>query len=208
MDIKPALKRFSLLLIVLIGSFSLLFGQEFYESKQFGIKISTPKGWILATDEDLENNLKKIDFNGEQLKKVLESKKGVMTLCSYYKYKTDSVAGLIPTVKITIRNNPTTDFSDFKEMMTNSVDRMKTVFQHFEMIDSFKEIKLSAFNSLFCSFRYSVSLANGDTMKVRSKYYMIPKDKYFISISLMDNETNEDCSNVFDPMINSLALTK
>ncbi|MDB5248070.1 MAG: hypothetical protein JWQ40_2464 [Segetibacter sp.] len=200
--------RISLLLIVLSFSFTLVFGQESYENKHFGIKISKPKDWVLATNDDLDNSLKKIEFSNEQLIKVLNSNKGVVTLVSYYKYKTDSVSGLIPTVKITIRNNPTSNYSDFKQVMIESTNRVKTVVRNFEFIDNFKEVKVSEYAALFYSCRYSFSLASGDTMKVRSRYYMIPKDKYFISISLMDNETNENSSQLYNQLMNSLELTK
>ena len=88
--------------------------QDVFESKQFRIKMSKPENWIAATNTELENNLNKIKFTDEDLQKVLNSNKGILTLSTYYKYKIGSVAGLIPTIKVTIRENPTTNMSDFK----------------------------------------------------------------------------------------------
>jgi hypothetical protein len=152
--------------------------------------------------------LDKIKFNDEELQKILSSNKGVITLCTYYKYNIDSVAGLIPTVKVTIRSNPTSNMTDFKKVMTESTNRVKTVVKNFEFIDSLKEVNISNYPSLTYNCRYSLTLANGDNMKIRNRYYMIPKGIYFISISLMDNETNENCSQVFEQLIANLQLTK
>ncbi len=113
---------------------------------------------MLATDELLESNLKKFKFNDEQLIKILNSNKGLLTLCTYYKYKISTVSGVIPTVKITVRNNPTTTLSNFKQLMIASTNRVKTVVQNFEFIDCFKDVKIDSYASLYYSCRYTFSL--------------------------------------------------
>ena len=202
------LKFLCLLLSALFILHSKTHAQDLFESKQFGIKMSKPQNWIGATNTDLQNNLDKVKFTDDELQKILNSNKGILTLSTYYKYKIDSVAGLIPTIKVTIRANPTTTMADFKQVMEASTDRVKTVVKNFEFIENFKEVNVSGFPSLYYNCRYSLTLANGDNMKVRNRYYMIPKGAYFISISLMDNETKEDCTQVLDKFIKSLQLTK
>ncbi len=205
---RVTMKFLCLLLSALFILLCRIDAQDLFESKQFGIKMSKPENWIAATNTDLQNNLNKIKFTDEELQKVLNSNKGILTLSTYYKYKMESVAGLIPTIKVTIRENPTANMSDFKQVMIASTDRVKTVVKNFEFVENFKEVNISSFPSLYYNCRYSLTLANGDNMKVRTRYYMILKGKYFISISLMDNETNEDCSNVLDKFMKSLQLTK
>lgn len=200
--------RIIYLILILTFIYTVSDGQDLYENSQIGIKIEKPRNWILATDELLESNLKKFEFNDEQLIKILNSNKGVLTLCTYYKYKTGTVSGLIPTVKITVRNNPTTTFSDFKQMLIASTERVKTVVQNFEFIDSYKDVKISSYPSLFYSCRYSFGLVSGEIMKVRNRYFMIPKGKYFISINFIDNETNEDNTEIYNHLIQSLQLIK
>lgn len=208
MNFKILKFRIPLLFLLLSFSISFAFGQEVYESKQFGIKILKPKNWILATNEVVENSIKNFDFNDEQLVKIINSNKGVVSLCTYHKYRIDSVFGFIPTVKVMIRNNPTSNDQEFKKAMIESTDRIKTVVQNFTFINNFKELKIDNYNSLFYSCRYSLTSATGEIMNIRTRYYMIPKGSYFISISLMDNETNEDNSRVFDEIIKSIQLTK
>ena len=202
------LKFLCVLLSALLIVHSKTHAQDLFESKQFGIKMSKPQNWIGATKTDLQNNLDKVKFTDEELQKVLNSNKGILTLSTYYKYKIDSVAGLIPTIKVTIRANPTTTMADFEQVMEASTDRVKTIVKNFEFIENFKEVNVSGFTSLYYNCRYSLTPANGENMKVRNRYYMIPKGAYFISISLMDNETKEDCTQVLDKFIKSLQLTK
>lgn len=195
---------------VLVASLFILtvsYGQDSYGNKQGGIKIIKPQTWILATNADLQSSLDKMKLNDEELQKILSSNKEVITLCTYYKYNIDSVSGLIPTVKVTIRSNPASNMTDFKQVMTESINRVKTVVKNFEFIDSLKEVNISSYPGLTYNCRYSLTLANGESMKVRNRYYMIPKGIYFISISLMDNETNENCSQVFDQLVANLQLT-
>ncbi len=184
------------------------FSQDVYENKQVGIKAVKPQHWILATNGDVQNSLDKLKFTEEALQKIINSNNGTLTLCTLAKYHIDSVSGLIPTIKVIIRENPAADMGEFKEMMTESTNRAKTVVKNFEFIDDFKEITISGIPSLFYSCRYSLTLADGEQMNIRARYYMIPKNGHFISISLMDNEDNENCSLVFDQFISALELTK
>ncbi len=206
---KPLLeKSFSFLIPALFILSNNTHSQDVYENKQFGIKIMKPESWIVATNTDLQNNLNKIKFNDQELEKILESYDGILQLSAFFKYNKDSVAGLIPTIKVTIRDNPTTNMSDFKEEIIESTNQIKTVLKNFEFIETLKEVTISEAPSLYQSFRYSLILANGDNIKVRARHYMIPKRLYFISISLMDNETNEDCSQVIEKFIGNIKLTK
>lgn len=182
--------------------------QDAFKSKQFGINIFKPQNWIGATNIDVLSNLDKIKFTDEELQKILNSNKGALTLSTFYKYNIDSMVGLIPTIKVTVRANSSTNITEFKEVMIATTERVKTVVKNFEFIENFKEVNVSGFPSLYYNCRYSLTLANGDNMKVRNRYYMIPKGRYFISISLMDNETKEDCSQVFTKFINNIQLIK
>lgn len=203
--------RFLFLLGLLFGLFVLnsrTYAQEVIENKKIGIKISKPLGWNTATNADLQNNLDRISFNEEELQKVINSNKGVLTLVSYFKYNLDSVIGLIPTIKVTIRINPTSSMEEFKQVMVASTDRMKKVLKNFEFIENFIEVSVSGFQALYYNSRYSLLLADGDIINVRNRYYMIPKGDFFITVSLMDNETNEDCTKVMNTFMKDLQLTK
>ena len=196
------------LLLILVLSLKSAISQDVYENKQFGIKITKPTGWIVATNQVLQSNLDKMEFTDEQMIKLLNSSKGVVDLYTCYKYPIDKVSGLIPTAKFTIRANPTTNYTQFKKIIIANMDRVKTVVKDFELIESYKDTTISKSPTLYYSSRYSINLAGGGDMKVRNRYYVIPKGKYYISISLMDNEKNEDCSAVYKQLISSLQLTK
>lgn len=52
-----------------------------------------------------------------------------------------------------------------------------------------------------------VSSVDSKRFFVRAKSYNVSRGKYFVSITLMDNETNEDCSKTFDEVIKSVSIT-
>ncbi len=198
--------RILLFLISLICTTFNLSGQTYYENSQFGIKIQEPTNWVLASNEDQIKNITKFKLTEEQLLKLIKDNKGIISLRTYYKYNIDSVSGLIPTIKINVRTNPTGNFTEFKKIMITSTDNIKTFVDDFKFIDNFTDIKLSEKDCLYYSCSYSLKRKDADKINVRMKNYMIPKGQYFISISLMDNQTDDDCSKLYDELISSLQL--
>ena len=198
--------RILTLFISLVCTTINLLGQSYYENNQFGIKIQEPANWILASNTDLNKSINKLKLTEEQILKLINENRGIISVCTYYKYNMDSVSGLIPTIKITVRTNPTEDFNEFKKIMITSTDNLKTIVDDFKFIDNFTNIVLSGKECLYYSCSYSLKRKDADKINVRTKYYMIPKGKYFVSISLMDNQTTDDCSKLFDEVIKSLQL--
>ena len=184
---------------------NVLSAQNVYQNKEFGIRMQKPLHWIVATNDDYAKAMKNIDFTNEQLASIVKSNKGILTLATFYKYKLDSVAGLIPTIKVTVRSNPTDNFADFKSVMIASTDQLKTILDSFRVIDDYKEIQLSHQQSLSFSCRYLLKIPGAKPIAVRTRFYNIPKGKYFVSLSFMDDET-DDCSALFDQVINTLQL--
>ena len=199
--------RILTLLTIFFFSVLTVHSQEFYENEQFGVKVLKPAGWILATEQEVENSLKKVKFTDDQIAHIVNSKKGIVSLCTFYKYRIDSAAGLIPTVKITVRSKPECTFGEFKEIMIASAERLKATLANFQFIEQVQQVSVGGSPSVYYSSTYSLALNDERKMKVRTRSYMIPREKYFISITLMDNESREDNSKIYDELIKSFQFT-
>jgi hypothetical protein len=160
-----------------------------------------PKNWkVVGTEESMEN-LKKIKFTDEQLESIAKSKNGIISQTTYYKYDTDKVQGFIPTVKIIVRLNPSESFDEFQSIIIATTEKLKSVLSGFEIIEPVENLKISNQNSIYYSCKYSITPVSSDEFKLRTRSYNIPRGRYFLSITLMDNESNEDCSSEFMEII-------
>jgi hypothetical protein len=194
-------------IVVILFSSNLLSGQIVYQNDLVKLKMQTPANWKYAGTEESKKNLKEIKFTEEQLKRIENSNKGLISQISYYKYNIDSVKGFIPTVKITVRLNPANNFDEFKSMMVASANRVKSTLTSFEYLDNFTTVKLSNHNSIYYSCRYSITPVSSDKFIVRAKSYNIPRGRYFVSITFMDTESSEDCSNLFNELLKTISIT-
>ena len=168
--------------------------------------MQSPGNWKFAGTEESKKNLKEIKFTEEQIKRISNSTKGVISQISYYKYDIDSVIGFIPTIKITVRLNPAKNFDEFKNMMIASANRLKSTLNCIEYLDEVATVNLSDHNSIYYSCHYSITPASSDKFIVRAKCYNIPRGRYFVSITFMDNESTEDCSDLFTELLKTIII--
>ncbi len=195
---------FFIVLTLLLADSSI--GQTIYQNDLVGLKLQPPKNWKYIGTEESKKNLKEIKFTEEQLKDISKSNNGIISQISYIKYEMGSVVGFIPTIKITVRLNPATNFDEFKNMMIASADDLKSTLNSFQYLDSVTEVKLSDHNSTYYSFLFSITPVSSDKFIVRAKSYDIPRGKYFVSITFMDNESTEDCSKLFDEVLKTISI--
>ncbi len=204
-----AFKKLQLLLLFLAILFcngQRLSGQTFFENKQFGIKFLRPENWILNGEDAIKNSIDNIKLTEAQIMAIVNSRKGIISLCALSKYDPANTPGIIPTIKITIRKNPAADFEEFRKIMIASTERLKTIFDDFELTEKHKKIQASKKDCLYYSCRYSFKGSDSGKTTIRTKCYDIPSHDYYISITLMDSPPAEDCTQIFDQLIKSLLL--
>jgi len=199
--------KYYLFTVLTILSTNVSLAQTDYQNDLVKLKMQSPTNWKYAGTDESKKNLKEIKFTDEQLKVISSSNNGIISQISYYKYNQDSVTGFIPTVKITVRLNPAKTFDEFKTIMINSANRLKLTLSDFEYLDQVKTVKLSDHNSIYYSCRYSITPASSEKFNVRTISYNIPRGRYFVSITFMDNDSTEDCSNLFNGIIKTIKIT-
>jgi hypothetical protein len=180
--------------------------QSIFRSNEYGFEMQSPNNWKQANNSMLRDNLEKFEVNEENLQKILRTNRGSILLSSFYKYDPKTHSGLIPTIQINVRLKPDVDFEQFKMLMIQSAKGFSTVFSDFTYITAPSEIEISGVKSIYFVGKFTMKTQNGQEMKVRSRTYAIPNKNYFYQLNFTDGQTEEDCNEEFDALIQTIKV--
>jgi hypothetical protein len=194
--------------LILLFSFSTLRAQTQYQNNLVNLKLQPPTGWHLSGTEESKKNIKELKLTDEQLKDMSRSMNGVISQIGYSKYNLDSVSGVIPTIKITVRLNPAKNFDEFQEFTNAVVDKNSSVTNKFELIEKICTKVISDHKAIYYACRYSLTTNSSDEeFIIRVKMYSIPRGRYLINLAFIDNEITEDCSALYAEVLKSVVIT-
>lgn len=166
--------------------------------------MAKPNNWIEADKMELLNNLENFEFSEEELVKIINSGKGSILLAAFYKYNPDTHAGLIPTIQVNVRVNPTRNFNEFRGLITRSANGFEQYFNDFLFDVEPENIEVAGVESIYFVGKYTMQTQFGGVMKVRSRVYAIPYGSYFFQINFTDGQNKEDNSELFERLIQSV----
>ena len=179
-----------------------------YENKEYGFAMDEPEGWLWANNDDLKQNLGKLDLDNAKLLKIIQDHKGSLLLMSYYKYDPMTKAGLIPAVQVNVREMRNKDLSIFKSYIVKSANSFKDLYTDYEFIDEPKEVRVNRIKSIYFSGKFTMKTQMGEIYRVRSRTYVIPHGDFYFQIVLTDGVVTEDCSKLFEELIDSIKIKK
>ncbi|MCW4468789.1 hypothetical protein OGH69_07440 [Flavobacterium sp. MFBS3-15] len=182
--------------------------QQRYENKDYGFAMDEPDGWLWANNDDLKQNLGKLDLDNAKLLKIIQDHKGSLLLMSFYKYDPMTKAGLIPAVQVNVREMRNKDFSVFKSYIVKSANHFKDLYPDYEFIDEPQEVKVNRIKSIYFSGKFTMKTQMGETFRVRSRTYVIPHGDFYFQIVMTDGVFTEDCSKLFEELIESIKIKK
>ena len=165
-----------------------------------------PENWIVTNREELKKNLERLEVSDKTMAEMWRTAKGSILLTAYYKYDLKKKAGLIPKIQIDVRPNPTENFQHFKSSITKSVTSFGNYFENYEFIQEPKEIVISGINSVFSISKFTIKSTDGQEMKVRARMYAIPYKSYFFQVNLVDGQSEEDNSKLFDELVKTIKI--
>ncbi|AWH85657.1 hypothetical protein HYN59_11305 [Flavobacterium album] len=179
-----------------------------YENKAYGFSMDEPAGWIWANNDDLKQNLNKLDLDNAKLLKIISDHKGSLLLMSFYKYDPMTHGGLIPAIQVNVREKKNKDFEVFKSYVIKSANSFKDLHSGYEYIDEPQEIKINKVKSLYFSGKFSMKTQAGVEYKVRSRTYVIPHNEFYFQLTFTDGFGEEDNSKEFEALIKSIKIEK
>lgn len=180
--------------------------QKRFESKGFNFSMLEPQGWIWANNDDLKQNLDKLDIAKDDLAKIMKDHKGSLLLQSFFKYDPQTYPGLIPAIQINVREKNNPDFALFKQSIINSARNLQKVYKDYNFIQDVTELKIGGVKSLYFISKFTMKTDSGQEFRVRSRIYVIPMNDYYFQINMTDGLLSDDCSKEFDALIRSVRV--
>lgn len=194
------------LLLLLLGSTVLAYGQEAFVIKQYGFSMKTPKDWIATDKAELSDNLKKFDLTDEALKKLLKENNGSIVLAAFYKYAVTAKVGLIPTIQVRARSKGPVEYQEFKRAIVKSMETSKQILDEYEFAEEPSEIEISGVKSVLIVGKFKMKGKKGQILNVRSRMYAIPLKNYFFQVNFTDGFAGDDCSDEFDELVKTIKI--
>lgn len=195
-------------LLLFLFCVSLFAQTKRYENTEYGFSMDEPDNWIWANNEDLKQNLGKLDLDNAKLLKIIQDHKGSLLLLSSYKYDPMAKAGLIPAIQVNVREKRNKDFEVFKSYIVKSAQNLKSLYSDYEFIDEPQDVKVNRVKSIYFSGKFSMKTQMGETYRVRSRTYVIPHGDFYFQIVMTDGVVTEDCSKLFEELIESIKIKK
>lgn len=202
------MKGFLFGLILIIGISIDASAQKAFKDDVYGFSMLEPKDWLVADNNLRLANLNKVELSNETRTKLINESKGQLLLTSYYKYDQKKHAGLIPTIQVNVRNNPTKTFEQFSAAMMQSANGFKNYFADFKFLKEPEVIEINGVKVVYFTGTYTLGTAASGPMKVRSRTYTIPNGAYFFQLNFTDEQGKEDDTQLFDALVKSIKIGK
>lgn len=196
-------------LLIFVAFFSTnTFAQKVFKDEAYGFSMDKPENWLIADNQFRLANLEKLKIDEIAKSEAIKSNKGSLLLTSFYKYDAKKYAGLIPTIQVNVRTNPTKTFEQFSSAMMQSANGFKNYFPDFKLIKEPSVIEINGTKAVYFIGTYTLSSNSGMVMKVRSRTYAIPNGAYFFQLNFTDEQGKEDDTQLFDELVKSIKIGK
>jgi len=154
------MKKILLTFFTLICTFT--YAQKKYANEKLGFTIIQPEDWITVDTETSIKNVKNlISFDSETIENLIKSHNGSIEIINLVKYPIKSRSGIIPSIKINLRNNSYKNLDDFKLGITKSFNGLMEVFPDFKFEITPKTIEINGKKTILAKGTYTLELPSG-----------------------------------------------
>lgn len=193
--------RISFLIVILISLSC--FGQS--NDQGLSVTVWTPAKWFSGDKKLLEDNLTNYKFNNEELEKLENEINASKILGIYYKYDPKTHYGLVPTIKLYLQRNSTSNFDKFFSSIRNEIEKVRPQVLDFKYLEAPKIITVGHRKAFYASSTYSLKVQTGETASVRTLFLGVPMNKTYLYVTLIDNN-EEDCSEIYKEVIRKIKI--
>lgn len=179
---------------------------EFVQMPNLGVKFKKPNGWLNPNEKAMIDNLKKIDANIENIPKILATHKGTVQLYIFHKEDPAKYPGIIPTINVLVRYNPSNDFATFMKFIKKSSDSASAVLHNWSVKKPLSEETISGKKVVSFSADFNLTTADGNTHSIRNITYSIPFAESFIQVSMSESNPPKN-EKLFLKFINAFEFT-
>jgi hypothetical protein len=203
------MKKSSFLLIIITFFYSInVIAQKVFKDERYGFSMDEPKDWYVGDKKVLTQNLDKYELNEADLAKLIKDNKGSLLLSTFYKYDPKEFAGIIPTIQINVRQNPTQNFEQFNASISKSAESFKAIFPDFTLTVQPQVKEVNGIKSNYFVGNYTLVAKQGGAKKINVRCLAIPSASYFFQLTFIDELGDKANAELFDQLVNSIKITR
>jgi len=200
------MKKIALLLCLLFSLSAVALGQKIFKDERYGFSMQEPENWMTGDKKMITENLGKLKLDEDELAKLIKSSNGSYLLTSFYKYDPKTHAGVIPTIQINVRTNPTKTFEQFSAVMNNSMGSLQRIFNDFSFVKKLEATELNGAKALYFVGTYTLTIKGNESTKVRVSNYSIPYGNYFFQVSFINELAVDEDVKLFDALAKTIKI--
>lgn len=180
---------------------------EWFENPNYGIRMKKPKKWIYWKKQKIRHNVGQINFSKEDMAEILANNSKSINVVTFAKYQKGSWKKLTPVVYVAARPNMTDDFDKFYHWVIKSIDLLRTKFQEFKYLDGPRKIMLkNGKEAVFVNSETKLQTKWGKVIHSKSIMIAVPMDGYLFQLNFTDGFGKEDCTEIFETIIDSIEI--
>lgn len=182
------------------------FSQEKFEIKKIGFSMDFPKDWFSFSDKEMMDNLDKYDFDEKQMDNFIKSHQESVNFATFTKFDPKKVSGIIPTIKILMRSNPTKNSTEFLEYVNRMNEGAKAQLDQFAVAQKPVLVKIAGNDAVKTGYTFTLNIKK-EYIKIRCGTFYIPRGSYFLTLNFIEAIDKEDNSAIFESLFDSIKLT-
>lgn len=167
--------------------------------------MNIPADWFSMDNTTVPENQQVYSFNEQQAEKILQLNKDIVRLLSISKRDIKTSEGIMPTIKINVRNTATTSLEQLKINMQASIEQTMHSFTGFKYLTPFEITKTNKIPAVSATIYYLLPVED-KLIPVRTFMYFFLCKGYFIQASFSDLGEKEDEKEYFSNLIKTISL--
>jgi hypothetical protein len=168
------------------------------------LTFEKPLGWFEADNNLRTSNLKKYGFSKSSLAKLSANDRSSGVVAVFYRDDPKKTQGIIPTIQVILRPKAATvSFDQFKKAIANPA--IFASLEEFALAEDVKTIEVSSVKSVLMNATFRLRMGD-ELFQIKTRTYAIPREYYFIQISMSDENDAGWTEKEFSDFISTIQI--
>ena len=178
-----------------------------FENPTVGISLARPAGWHTTSVDEFAAAHQGVRVADKELQEALERHDSI-PLFVFTKYG-EGHEGLNPTVQVTLRPLGAFAGDQPEDIMRTVVARFPQAFPDFTFVEGVSLTEISGLKAARMKGKYTLSTADGQSFKVLSRMWLVPRGAFVFSIAMNGTQQGSDTAEQeFNAVLESIKIDK
>ena len=185
---------------------SSLLTEERMTLHSLGTSFKQPKAWFNANEYQMMSHIGKLNSKKENIEQIIATHRSSLHIATFYKYNPAEYVGIIPTINILARHNPSRDFDTFFAASSKSSLSVGNIFNSYELQQLVTERMLAGKRIAYFSAEFDLNTGSSTKSHISNTTYLIPFQDTLIQVSMSEEKTDNP-EPVFAEFIEAFEFT-